>query len=151
LALWEQFCCVLGLVSPRAGSFAVVGLAGGQVGGVLFAGGAVVVVAVVVAAVVGVGVVVGVVVVVVVEVVAGVGVWVVVVVVVVATVVAPVEAVLADCAPRAPVPPLIQPFRALDSASVLASSKSRERQRARLPWARGLRFMPGTLEGVPER
>jgi hypothetical protein len=138
LTLSEQFCCVVDLVSPRAGRFAVVGLAGGQVGGVLFAGGAVVVVAAVVVVVVGV--------------VAVVVVWGwVVVVVVVAPVVAPVEAVLAGCAPRAPVPPLIQPFSALDNASVLASSESRERQPARLPWVRGLRFMPRTVVGVPER
>jgi hypothetical protein len=58
---------------------------------------------------------------------------------------------LAGCALRAAVPPAIPPFRALDTASVLAISDSRGRQPARPPCVRSLQCMEDTLRGTPER
>lgn len=62
-------------------------------------------------------------------------------VVVVVGVVAPVGDALTDCALRAAVLPAIQPFSALDTASVLARTDSREGQPARKLWVRSPRCM----------
>jgi hypothetical protein len=69
----------------------------------------------------------------------------------VAVVVTPEGAPLADRAPRAAVPPSIQPFRALDTARVLARSDSRERQPALVLRRGSLRSTEVTLEPSPER
>jgi hypothetical protein len=58
---------------------------------------------------------------------------------------------LAGCALRAAVPPVIPPFRALDTASVLTISDSRGRQLTRPPCVRSLQCMEGTVRGAPER
>jgi hypothetical protein len=165
LTLAEQSCFAFFWASPRAGcgfvvelagrGFVVelagrgfvVELAGRQVGVVLFPPGAVVV-GVVVVGVLVVGVVVEVVVVpvvVVVSVGAG-GCW-----VVVPVVVARAGAALGECVLPAAVPPAIQPFTALDTASVLASSDTRERQRARVPPDRNLGCIQPTFGRPPER
>jgi hypothetical protein len=65
----------------------------------------------------------------------------------VGVVVEPEGATLADWAPRAAVPP-IQPFSALERASALASSESRERRPP--PVLRSLRSMEGTFQPPPE-
>jgi hypothetical protein len=129
-AVWKQFCCVVRLASPRAGCCAAVELVGRQVGVALFAAGAVVVVVIAGVVVVSVGADVC--------------------CVMVPVVVAPVGRALADWAPRAAVVPPIQPFSALDMASVLASSDRRERQPARALWARSLRCIQGTFGRSPE-
>jgi hypothetical protein len=148
LALWEQFWCVLPLVPARAERCRAVPLGVTQVGVVLIFGGAVDAVVVVAVSAVAAVVVVGPVDVALVLL-ASVGADV--CGVVVAAVVVAAGDALAVGALRAAVAPASQPLIALDMASVLASSESRERQPARLPRARSLRCMPRTLEGVPER
>jgi hypothetical protein len=59
--------------------------------------------------------------------------------------VAPAGGALAGCALRAAVPPVIPPFRALDTASVPAISDSRVRQLTRPPCVRSPQCMDGTL------
>jgi hypothetical protein len=163
-------CCRVGELAGRQVGVALF-FAGAGVGGVAVV---VVVVGVVVAGVVGVArVVVGVVVAVVVGVarvvvavvvvgvvgVVGVGMAEVVVSVgggvccaVVPVMVAPAAgSALAACALLAALPPAIQPFTALDMASVPATSDSRERQPARERRVRGLRCICRTLRRSPER
>jgi hypothetical protein len=165
-ALWGQFFCVVRSAFPRVGVCLTVEPAGRQAGVALFVEGvavAPVVVVVVVLVVVGVVVVaVGVVVVTAVLVVAGVALVVVVVAVrsveagvvlagvlsvsvgteapcvALPVVVAVVGAALAACALPAAVAPPTQAFSALDMATVLAISDSRERHPARELWARSL-------------
>jgi hypothetical protein len=159
LAVSEQFRFVLCSASPRAGCCRVGELAGRQVGVALFFAGAGVGGVVVVGVVVGVARVVVAVVVVGVVGVVGVGMAEVVVSVgggvccaVVPVMVAPAAgSALAACALLAALPPAIQPFTALDMASVPATSDSRERQPARERRVRGLRCICRTLRRSPER
>jgi hypothetical protein len=66
-------------------------------------------------------------------------------------VVVPDGGALADGALRAAVAPPIQPFSALDMASVLANCDRRERQPVRAPCVRSLRCIPRTFGEAPER
>ncbi len=161
LAGLEQFCCVGRLESTDPRSCPAAEPAGRQVGGTFFAGSAEVVLVGAGVEVVGAAtevVVAGVevvgpaaeVVVAAVEVVGPAAEVVVTPVVVPCAVgvVVTVDAAIGACALRA-MPPPIQPLIALDIASVLASSDSRERQPAR-ECIRSLRSISGTFGRSPE-